>query len=59
MADEILGFQRDNFYGLMLLILLIILGIVSFNYYIIVNTGGTSALRAKTGVGFAILPKKN
>ena len=54
MADRILGFTTETFYGLILLLLLIILGIVSFNYYVYVN--GDNGFRAGTGFGFAILP---
>lgn len=54
MADRILGFNTDTFYGLILLLLLIILGIVSFNYYVYVN--GDNGFRAGTGIDFAILP---
>ena len=56
MDSKILGFNSDTFYGLLFLILLIILGIVSFHYYGYVSGGGGSALSAGTGVGFTLLP---
>jgi hypothetical protein len=55
----ILGMNEDTFYALLFLILLIILGIVSFHYYIYISGGGKSALRAGTGVGFTLLPGKD
>jgi len=55
MADMILGFNANTFYGVLLLLLLIILGIVSFHYFVYIK-GGNGGLRAGTGVGVAILP---
>jgi len=55
---EILGLNADSFYALLFLILLIILGVVSFHYYVYVSGGGNAALRAGTGVGFTLLPGK-
>lgn len=52
----ILGLAPDSFYALMFLLLLIILGVVSFHYYVYVSGGNTAALRAGTGVGFTLLP---
>ena len=40
----------------MFVLLLIILGIVSFHYYVYVSAGSGAALRAGTGVGFTLLP---
>jgi hypothetical protein len=53
MVDRILGFEAPSFYGLILLLLLIILGIVSFQYYAFVNTN--NGLRFGTGFGAGIL----
>lgn len=54
MSDRILGLEPTTFYGLILLLLLIILGIVSFHYWIYVS--GRGGLRAGTGIDVAILP---
>ena len=56
--DRILGMNTDTFYALLFLILLIILGVVSFHYYVYISGGGNAALRAGTGVGFTLLPGK-
>ena len=56
MDGKILGLSPDSFYALMFLLLLIILGVVSFHYYVYVSGGGDAALRAGTGVGFTLLP---
>ena len=54
MDNKILGFNTDTFYALVLLLLLIILGIVSFNYY--VQFSGKNGIKFDTGVGVQILP---
>lgn len=56
MSDTILGMNSDSFYALLFLLVLIILGIVSFHYYVYVSGGGNAALRAGTGIGFTLLP---
>lgn len=56
MESKILGINTDTFYALLFLLLLIILGVVSFHYYVYVSGGGDAALRAGTGVGFTLLP---
>lgn len=56
MDNKILGMNSDSFYALMFVLLLIILGVVSFHYYVYVSGGGGAALRAGTGVGFTLLP---
>lgn len=58
MDNKILGFTTDTFYGLLFLIVLIILGIVSFHYYGYVQGGNGSALSAGTGFGITLLPGK-
>ena len=58
MDGRILGLNPDSFYALMFLLLLIILGVVSFHYYIYVSGGNDAALRAGTGVGFTLLPNR-
>jgi len=56
MDRKILGMETDTFYALLFLLLLVILGIVSFHYYVYVSGGGKAALRAGTGIGFTLLP---
>lgn len=58
MDYRILGMNADSFYALIFLILLVILGVVSFHYYVYVASGKGSALSAGTGLGFSILPGK-
>lgn len=58
MDNKILGMNQDTFYALLFLIVLIILGVVSFHYYVYVSGGGNAALRAGTGIGFTLLPGK-
>lgn len=59
MDSKILGINSDTFYAMLFLVLLIILGIVSFHYYVYISGGGNAALRAGTGVGFTLLPGRN
>lgn len=58
MDGKILGMNSDTFYALLFLLLLIILGVVSFHYFVYVSGGGNAALRAGTGIGFTLLPGK-
>ena len=53
---KILGINSDVFYALLILLVLIILGIVSFHYYTYFVAGHGSALSAGAGVGFSLLP---
>lgn len=53
MDNQILGLNTNTFYSLVLLLLLIVLGIVSFHYYAYVS--GKNGLHAGTGFGFSIL----
>lgn len=52
MNDDILGLSKNTFYAIVLALLLIILGIVSFSYYFIISTGGGLVL--STGVGLKV-----
>lgn len=57
MDSKILGINTDTFFALLFLILLLILGIVSFHYYIFIRGGdGKDALRGGIGMGFSVLP---
>ena len=53
---KILGLDKNQFYTLMFVILLVILGVVSFHYYTYVSA--TDSLSAGAGVGLTILPKR-
>lgn len=57
MADRILGIDQEKFYALLIILLLIILGIVSFHYYayVFANNG----IGFGTGIGFSILQNRN
>lgn len=52
----ILGLDNDTFYGLVLLLLLIILGLVTFQYYVFVS--GKNGLSFGTGLGVNLLPQR-
>lgn len=54
--DTILGMNAESFYTLLFVLLLIILGVVTFHYYAYLSSGNGSALRAGAGVGFNLLP---
>ena len=58
MDGKILGMNSDVFYTLLILLVLIILGIVSFHYYTYFVSGYGSALSAGAGVGFSLLPNR-
>lgn len=53
---RILGMSNESFYALLFILLLVILGIVSFHYYAYLSSGNGSALRAGAGIGFNLLP---
>lgn len=55
-GGQILGMEPQNFYTLLFILLLIILGVVSFHYYTYLSSGNGSALRVGAGAGFTLLP---
>ena len=56
---RILGIDAHVFFALLFLLLLIILGIVSFHFYGYVSGGNDhSAFSAGTGVGVSLFPNK-
>lgn len=55
MAANFMGLQPTTFNGLVLLLLLVILGIVSFHYYGFVST--KNGLRFGTGFDVSLLPQ--
>lgn len=54
MSDKIFGLDTSTFNVLILLLLLIILGIVSFNYYLFLSAN--NGIDFGTGVGFSLFP---
>jgi len=56
MENKIFGMNSESFYVLIFILLLVILGIVSFHYYVYLSGGGNSALRAGTGFAVTLLP---
>jgi len=52
----ILGLDTDTFYALVLLLLLIILGLVTFQYYFFIS--GKNGLSFGTGLGVNLLPQR-
>lgn len=58
MDGQILGLNANTFYALIVLLVLVILGIVTFHYYAYLSAGRGSAFSAGAGLGFALLPQK-
>jgi hypothetical protein len=56
--SEILGFKANTVYAIIIVMILVILGIVSFHYYAFVSAGKTSAFSAGAGAGFTLYPYK-
>lgn len=55
---EILGLKSDVVYAIILILVLIVLGIVTFHYYAFVSAGQNSALSMGVGSSFVLLPHK-
>lgn len=56
--SEILGLRSDVVYAIILILILIILGVITFHYYAFISSGNNSALSAGIGAGFTLLPYK-
>lgn len=56
MNGQILGMEPNTFYALVLLLLLVVLGLVSFQYYAYLS--GKNGLRFGTGFGVDVLSRK-
>ena len=57
---KILGVNAEIFFCLIFLLLFVILGIVSFQYYGYINAGKNgSAFSAGTGIGVSLFPNRN
>ena len=59
MADQILGMRQDTVYLLIILLILVILGIVTFHYYAYVSVGQGSVLNTGAGVNLTLLKSKD
>lgn len=57
--NKILGINKNTFYVIILVLLLIILGIISFHYYGYVVGSPQSGLSAGTGVGVSLFGNPN
>jgi hypothetical protein len=55
---EILGMNQDTVYMLIILLILIVLGIVTFHYYAYISVGQGSVLNTGAGVNFTLLKAK-
>ena len=58
MSDKILGFNKDAVYMVIIILILIILGLVTANYYSYVTLGNKSVMSAGLGGNIAIMPKQ-
>jgi hypothetical protein len=56
--SRILGFDANTVYAVIIVLILVIFGIVTFKYYAYVSAGNKSALSAGFGTGFTLLPMK-
>lgn len=56
-GNNILGLSKNQFYTLIFIILLIILGIVSFHFYTYISTHDN--ISAGAGVGFTLFPQQH
>ena len=56
--SEILGMRSDAVYAFLIILMLIILGVVTFHYYAYMSVGNGAAMSAGGGVGFTLLPDK-
>ena len=54
--SQILGLNKENFYTLLFVILLVILGVVSFHYYTYVSAYDN--LSAGAGFGITLFPSR-
>lgn len=56
MNNKILGFNQDAVYAAIIILILIILGVITFHYYAFVTAGDKSAFSAGFGAGFKLMP---
>jgi hypothetical protein len=59
MADEILGMNKNTIYSLIILLILVILGVVTFHYYAYMSIGQGSVLNTGAGVNLTLLKSKD
>lgn len=55
---EILGLKTDVIYAIIIILVLIVLGVVTFHYYAYISAGQNSALSMGAGSNFVLLPHK-
>ncbi len=53
---EILGMNSDKMFSIIILLILIILGIVTFHFYSYVSVGKDSVLSGGSGASFRFMP---
>jgi hypothetical protein len=58
MADTILGMNSNTVYAIIILLILIILGVVTFHYYAYISVGKKAALNTGAGFNFTLLPER-
>lgn len=58
MDKKILGFNQDTVFAAIIVLVLIILGVITFHYYAFVTAGDKSAFSAGFGAGFKFMPIK-
>ncbi len=56
MPGDILGMNSDNVFAIIILLMLIILGVVTFHFYTYATVGSGSVFNAGSGIGFKLLP---
>lgn len=59
MDNKILGLDSNMVYAAIIVIMLIILGVITFHYYAFVSAGKNATFNAGAGAGFTLLPTKN
>ncbi len=55
---EILGMNSDKMFSIIILLILIILGIVTFHFYSYVSVGKDAVFSAGSGANFRFMPLK-
>ena len=58
MDKKILGFNQDTVFAAIIVLVLIILGVITFHYYAFVTAGDKSVFSAGFGAGFKFMPLK-
>ena len=56
MDKKILGFDQNVVYTAIIILILVILGVITFHYYAFVSAGDKAALSGGFGAGFKFMP---